>query len=99
MAAVDMRVDLGGLKMRTPVATASGTFGYGFEYFGAVDYAKLGAVTAKGIRVEPWPGNPMPRHCEVPGGLVNAIGLQGSGVEAFLSEVVPRYRAASEAAA
>ena len=76
MAAVDMRVDLGGLKMRTPVATASGTFGYGFEYFGAVNYAKLGAVTAKGIRVEPWPGNPMPRHCEVPGGLVNAIGLR-----------------------
>ena len=93
MAAVDMRVDLGGLKMRTPVATASGTFGYGFEYFGAVDYAKLGAVTAKGIRVEPWPGNPMPRHCEVPGGLVNAIGLQGTGVDHFLEITLPRYRA------
>ena len=93
MAAVDMRVDLGGLKMRTPVATASGTFGYGFEYFGAVDYSKLGAVTAKGIRVEPWPGNPMPRHCEVPGGLVNAIGLQGTGVDHFLEITLPRYRA------
>ena len=93
MAAVDMRVDLGGLKMRTPVATASGTFGYGFEYFGAVDYPKLGAVTAKGIRVEPWPGNPMPRHCEVPGGLVSAIGLQGTGVDHFLEITLPRYRA------
>ena len=96
---VDMAVNLGGLEMASPVVTASGTFGYGTEYVGAVDYAKLGAVTAKGIRLEPWPGNGMPRHVEVPGGLVNAIGLQGAGVEAFLSEVVPRYRAASEAAA
>ena len=61
--------------MPTFLATASGTFGYGFEYVGAVDYSKLGAVTAKGIRVEQWPGNAMPRHAEVPGGLVNAIGL------------------------
>lgn len=78
--------------MSTPLVTASGTFGYGFEYKGAVDYSKLGAVTAKGIRVEPWPGNPMPRHCEVPGGLVNAIGLQGTGVEHFLKYTVPWYR-------
>ena len=89
---IDTRVDLGGLKMPTPVATASGTFGYGFEYVGAVDYSKLGAVTAKGIRLEPWPGNEMPRHSEVPGGLVNAIGLQGTGVEHFLDITVPWYR-------
>ena len=89
---VDTKVDLGGLKMPTPVATASGTFGYGFEYLGAVDYAKLGAVTAKGIRLDPWPGNEMPRHCEVPGGLVNAIGLQGTGIEHFLNITVPWYR-------
>ena len=89
---VDMKVDLGGLKMPTPVATASGTFGYGFEYVGAVDYAKLGAVTAKGIRLDPWLGNEMPRHCEVPGGLVNAIGLQGTGIEHFLSITVPWFR-------
>lgn len=89
---VNMEVNLGGLKMRSPVATASGTFGYGFEYVGAVDYSKLGAVTAKGIRLEPWPGNPMPRHAEVPGGLVNAIGLQGTGVEHFLKYTVPWYR-------
>ena len=89
---VEMKVNLGGLEMATPVVTASGTFGYGFEYLGAVDYAKLGAVTAKGIRIEPWPGNPMPRHAEVPGGLVNAIGLQGTGVEHFLKITVPWYR-------
>ncbi len=88
---VDLSVDLGGLKMRTPVATASGTFGYGSEYVGALDYAKLGAVTAKGVRLDPWPGNPMPRHVEVPGGLVNAIGLQGPGVAAFADYIVPHY--------
>ena len=89
-------VNLGGLEMPTFLATASGTFGYGFEYVGAVDYSKLGAVTAKGIRVEPWPGNEIPRHAEVPGGLVNAIGLQGTGVEHFLKYTVPWYRQQEE---
>ena len=89
---IDVSVSLGALKMPSFIATASGTFGYGSEYVGAVDYSKLGAVTAKGIRVEPWPGNSMPRHCEVPGGLINAIGLQGTGVEHFLSITVPWYR-------
>lgn len=78
--------------MATPVATASGTFGYGTEYLGAVDYSKLGAITAKGIRLDPWPGNEMPRHAEVAGGLVNAIGLQGTGIEHFLKYTVPWYR-------
>ena len=89
---VDLKICLGGLEMATPIATASGTFGYGTEYVGAVDYGKLGAVTAKGICLEPWPGNAMPRHCEVPGGLVNAIGLQGTGVDHFLKYTVPWYR-------
>ena len=88
---IETQVNLGGLEMATPITTASGTFGYGTEYLGAVDYSKLGAVTAKGIRVEPWPGNPMPRHAEVYGGLVNAIGLQGTGVEHFLNVTVPWY--------
>lgn len=88
---VDLSVNLGGLAMSTPVATASGTFGYGFEYLGALDYSKLGAVTAKGIRLDPWPGNSMPRHAEVPGGLVNAIGLQGTGIDHFLDITVPHY--------
>jgi len=89
---VDTNVNLGGLELATPVVTASGTFGYGTEYLGAVDYSKLGAVTAKGIRLEPWPGNAMPRHAEVPGGLVNAIGLQGTGIDHFLDITVPWYR-------
>ncbi len=88
---VDLSVNLGGLAMRTPVTTASGTFGYGTEYVDALDYAKLGAVTVKGVRRDPWPGNAMPRHCEVPGGLVNAIGLQGPGVAAFVDHYVPHY--------
>jgi dihydroorotate dehydrogenase (NAD+) catalytic subunit len=88
---IDLKVDLGGLELASPVVTASGTFGYGFEYRGAVDYSKIGAVTAKGICLEAWPGNPMPRHCEVPGGLVNAIGLQGTGVGQFLDVTVPFF--------
>ena len=99
MAEVDLRVSLGALELATPVVTASGTFGYGTEYIGAVDYSKLGAVTAKGIRVDPWPGNPMPRHVEVPGGLVNAIGLQGTGIDHFLKYTVPWYRDETRAAA
>lgn len=88
---VDLSVDLGGLKMRTPVTTASGTFGYGTEYVQSLDYSKLGAVTVKGVRLDPWPGNPMPRHCEVLGGLVNAIGLQGPGVDPFAKHYIPHY--------
>lgn len=90
---IDTNVDLGGLKLAVPITTASGTFGYGTEYLGAVDYSKLGAVTVKGIRREPWPGNAMPRHAEVPGGLVNAIGLQGPGLESFVKDYMPAYRA------
>ena len=89
---VDLGVNLGGLEMPTPVATASGTFGYGTEYVGALDYAKLGAITVKGIRLDPWPGNEMPRHAEVFGGLVNAIGLQGSGIDHFEDVTAPWYR-------
>ena len=88
---IDTTVNLGGLAMRTPVTTASGTFGYGTEYFDSLDYSKLGAVTVKGIRLDPWNGNPMPRHAEVFGGLVNAIGLQGPGIDAFVKNYIPQY--------
>ncbi len=93
---VDMCVDLGPVRLATPLATASGTFGYGTEYMGAVDYSCLGAVTVKGIRLDAWPGNPMPRHAEVPGGMVNAIGLQGPGVGMFLNHYAPLYETAFE---
>ncbi len=89
-----MQVDLGGLKMKNPVTVASGTFGYGEEYAGLVDVRRLGAITVKGVRLHPWPGNPLPRHVEVPGGMVNAIGLQGPGVEGFVTRYMPGLREA-----
>ena len=82
----DLRCDLGNLKLRNPVMVASGTFGYGKEYHEYFDIATLGAVMVKGIRMEPSPGNPTPRVAEVTGGMLNAIGLQGPGVEKFLHE-------------
>ncbi|MGE4564518.1 MAG: dihydroorotate dehydrogenase, partial [Victivallaceae bacterium] len=82
----DLRCDLGKLKLCNPVMVASGTFGYGKEYHEYFDIATLGAVMVKGIRMEPSPGNPTPRVAEVTGGMLNAIGLQGPGVEKFLHD-------------
>lgn len=90
--AVDLSVNLGGIQMKNPVTVASGTFGYGQEYAELMDVTRLGAITVKGIRSCPWPGNPLPRHAEVPGGMVNAIGLQGPGVEAFIRDDMPFLR-------
>ncbi len=89
---MDLSVNLGGIAMKNPVTVASGTFGYGQEYAELIDISRLGAVTVKGIRACPWPGNPLPRHAEVSGGMVNAIGLQGPGVEAFIRDDVPFLR-------
>jgi len=94
MQEVDLSVNLGGIRMRNPVAVASGTFGYGKEYAELIDVTKLGAITVKGIRLQPWPGNPLPRHVEVACGMVNAIGLQGPGVDGFVREYMPFLRTA-----
>lgn len=91
---IDMSVNLGGIRMANPVTVASGTFGYGQEYARLIDLSRLGAVTVKGIRLEAWPGNPLPRHAEVFGGMVNAIGLQGPGVEGFIRDDMPFLRKA-----
>ena len=88
----DLAVNVGGIRMKNPVTVASGTFGYGREYAHLVDVRALGAITVKGIRLEPWGGNPLPRHVEVPGGMVNAIGLQGPGVDGFVREHLPFLR-------
>ncbi len=88
----DLAVNLGGIAMQNPVTVASGTFGYGVEYADWLDVRQLGAITVKGIRLEAWPGNPLPRHVEVTGGLVNAIGLQGPGVAGFADQYMPRLR-------
>ncbi len=82
----DLRCNLGRLVLKNPVMTASGTFGYGAEYGRYYDISRLGAVVVKGIRMTPSPGNPMPRTAEVTGGMLNAIGLQGPGVERFLHD-------------
>ncbi|MDD4016726.1 MAG: dihydroorotate dehydrogenase [Kiritimatiellae bacterium] len=92
MQEADLRVELGGIRMNNPVTVASGTFGYGKEYAELIDVTRLGAITVKGIRLQPWPGNPVPRHVEVPGGMVNAIGLQGPGVDGFVREYMPFLR-------
>ena len=88
----DLSVNVGGLAMCNPVTVASGTFGYGVEYAEWIDVRRLGAITVKGIRLDPWPGNPLPRHVEVPGGMLNAIGLQGPGVAGFIEQYLPRLR-------
>jgi len=87
----DMSVTIGSMKLKNPVMTASGTFGYGSEYADLVDINRLGAVVVKGIMVEPWEGNDTPRMLEVKGGLINAIGLQGPGVETFISDYLPFF--------
>jgi dihydroorotate dehydrogenase (NAD+) catalytic subunit len=81
----DLSVDLGKLKLCNPVMTASGTFGYGKEYAEYFPLEKLGAVVVKGIAPFASHGNPTPRVAEVSGGMLNAIGLQGPGIDKFLS--------------
>ena len=78
---VNMAVNLGGLSMKNPVTTASGTFAAGREYFDFVDVSALGAVTTKGVSLNGWEGNASPRIAEVPSGMLNSIGLQNPGVE------------------
>lgn len=94
MGEIDLSVNLGGVRMRNPVTVASGTFGYGKEYAELIDVSRLGAITVKGIRLQAWPGNALPRHVEVPGGMVNAIGLQGPGVDGFVRDYMPFLRTA-----
>ena len=90
---VDLSVDLGFLKLRNPVLTASGTFGYGLEFEPYLDLRKLGGIVVKGLYYGPREGNPPPRLVETASGLINAIGLQGVGVEAFARKVLPKLRA------
>jgi len=92
MTAPDLRVNLGGVRMKNPVMVASGTFGYGPEYADLVDLNRLGALVVKGVSLEPCRGNPPPRTVEVASGLINAIGLQNPGAEGFLREYLPFLR-------
>ncbi len=86
---LNLAVQIGALKLSNPVTVASGTFGYGVEYAPLLDLNRLGAVVVKGIRLHPVRGNPTPRTAEVTSGLLNAIGLQGPGVDGFIRKYWP----------
>ena len=86
---VNLAVNLGGLAMKNPVTTASGTFAAGMEYSDFVDVSALGAVTTKGVSLNGWEGNASPRIAEVPSGMLNSIGLQNPGVAHLKSEELP----------
>jgi len=88
----NMRVDIGGIEIKNPVMTASGTFGYAGEYAEFVDLNRLGAIVVKGLSLEPSMGNPPPRIVETPCGMLNAIGLENVGLAAFVKEKLPFLR-------
>lgn len=87
--AVNMHVNLGGLLMKNPVTTASGTFASGHEYADFIDVGALGAVTTKGVSLNGWAGNDTPRIAETPFGMLNSIGLQNPGVEVLKQRDLP----------
>jgi dihydroorotate dehydrogenase (NAD+) catalytic subunit len=86
---MNLSVQIGTLQLQNPVMVASGTFGYGVEYAQLLDLNQLGAVVVKGIRLHPVRGNPTPRTAEVTSGMLNAIGLQGPGVDGFIRKYWP----------
>ncbi|MDP3112263.1 MAG: dihydroorotate dehydrogenase [Thermodesulfovibrionales bacterium] len=89
---MNLSVNIGKLKLKNPVMTASGTFGYGEEYSEFVDLNKLGAIVVKGISLKPREGNPSPRICETSCGMLNSIGLQNVGLKEFLKTKLPYVR-------
>jgi len=88
----DMSVNLAGIPLRNPVMAASGTFGYGEEFSGYVNLESIGAFVTKGLSLKARAGNPTPRIVETPGGMLNAIGLQNVGIDAFIKKKVPFLR-------
>ncbi|MGH9173400.1 MAG: dihydroorotate dehydrogenase, partial [Vicinamibacterales bacterium] len=88
----DLRVRIGSLELPNPVIAASGCFGYGLEYDEVVDLSLLGGVAVKGLFLEERQGHPPPRIAETPAGMLNAIGLQGIGVQRFVREKLPLLR-------
>lgn len=85
----DISVDIGGIELKNPVMTASGTFGYAKEFEDLVDLNRLGAIIVKGLSLEPSKGNKPPRIVETPCGLLNAIGLENIGIKAFVKDKLP----------
>src|SRR5512137_2068129 len=88
----DMTVEIAGIKLRNPIMTASGTFGYGAEFADYLDLESIGAMITKGLSLKPKAGNNTPRIVETPGGMLNAIGLQNVGIETFIAKKLPFLR-------
>jgi dihydroorotate dehydrogenase (NAD+) catalytic subunit len=88
-----LAVEVAGLKLRNPVMPASGTFGYGQEFAPYLDLQRLGAIVTKGLSLKPKAGSPMPRIAETTSGMLNAIGLQNVGIDAFIADKTGDYRA------
>jgi dihydroorotate dehydrogenase (NAD+) catalytic subunit len=89
---VDLSVQVGALRLANPIIAASGTFGYGLEFAHLVDLNRLGGFVTKGISLQSIEGAPAPRLCETPSGMLNAVGLQNVGVEAFVKDKLPLLR-------
>lgn len=92
MSSVDLAVEIAGIRLKNPVLTASGTFGYGLEYENYCSLEALGGIVVKGTTLEPRLGNPPPRIIETPAGMLNAVGLQNPGVGYLIEEIMPRLR-------
>jgi dihydroorotate dehydrogenase (NAD+) catalytic subunit len=88
----DLKVSIGELKLKNPVLTASGTFGYGEEFADFIDLTRLGGFIVKGTTLHPREGNPYPRMAETPHGMLNAVGLQNKGVHYFVEHIYPRLK-------
>jgi dihydroorotate dehydrogenase (NAD+) catalytic subunit len=95
MPEINLSVDIGGIILKNPVMTASGTFGFGTEFADLVDLNRLGGIIVKGLSIQPAPGNPPPRIVETPCGMLNAIGLENVGVDAFIREKLPMLESVS----
>ncbi len=89
---VNTAIQIGGITLKNPVMTASGTYGYGLEYSDFIDLSKLGGIVVKGTTLNLRQGNPYPRMAETPSGMLNAVGLQNKGVEYFCSEIYPSIK-------
>ena len=89
---VDLSVEIGKLKLKNPIMTASGTFGYGEEFADFIDLNRLGGINVKGTTLHHREGNPYPRMAETPSGMLNAVGLQNKGVDYFIEHIYPRIK-------
>lgn len=87
---VNLGIQIGSLKFKNPVITASGTFGYGTEFDDFIDVSRLGGIICKGTTMEPREGNPYPRMAETPSGMLNAVGLQNKGIDYFEKNIYPK---------